>query len=183
VAELTKATGWQAHSVRGAISGVVEKKLELNVSTEVVKKRGIWMGGLVPLGYDVSDRSLIVNEATAATVRKIYSLYLELGTVKRLKTEMDRIGLVTKARRHADGRKTGGVPFTMGHLYELLANPIYIGQIAHRGLHILESILRSSSAEYGTPCNGNSRPTRPGDGLPQCEIWVLAHRIGLRRFG
>ena len=97
------------------------------------KKRGIWMGGLVPLGYDVRDRNLIVNPTETATVRKIYSLYLELGTVKKLKTEMDRIGLVTKVRLRTDGRTTGGAPFTMGHLYELLANPIYIGQIAHKG--------------------------------------------------
>ena len=97
------------------------------------KKRGMWMGGVIPLGYDVRDRQLIVNESEAETVGKIFSLYRKLGTVRRLKEEVDRDGLVTKTRRQPDGRATGGRPFTRGHLYQLLSNPIYAGEIAHKG--------------------------------------------------
>jgi site-specific DNA recombinase len=98
------------------------------------KKRGIWMGGLVPLGYEVRDRSLIVNEAEASQVRRIFSLYRKLGTVKQLKKELDRLGVVTKVRRTPNGLQIGGKPFFRGHLHELLTNPIYVGEIAHKGV-------------------------------------------------
>jgi DNA invertase Pin-like site-specific DNA recombinase len=96
------------------------------------KKKGMWMGGVVPLGYDVVDRKLIRNEAEAETVRTLFQLYLELGTVKKLVEETGRLLLVTKRRTLADGRRTGGRPFTCGHLYQLLTNPIYIGEIRHK---------------------------------------------------
>ncbi len=64
------------------------------------KKKGLWMGGVVPFGYDVVDRKLFINEAEAETVRRLFQLYLELGTVRRLKYEADRLGIVTKRRKH-----------------------------------------------------------------------------------
>jgi DNA invertase Pin-like site-specific DNA recombinase len=97
------------------------------------KKKGLWMGGLPPLGYDIKNKRLIVNETEAGTVRALYRLYLDLGTVKRLKLEADRRQLVTKRRVRADKCTGGGKPFTRGHLYQLLSNPIYAGDIAHRG--------------------------------------------------
>jgi site-specific DNA recombinase len=96
------------------------------------KKKGIWMGGTVPLGYEVKDRELIVNEAEAATVRTLFRLYLELGNVRRLKEHIDQLGLTTKRRRSASGTISGGSAFSRGHLYNLLSNPIYVGRIAHR---------------------------------------------------
>jgi site-specific DNA recombinase len=97
------------------------------------KKKGIWMGGLVPMGYDTRDRSLVVNPPEAETVRTIFGLYLELGTVRRLKEAADRLGLTTKQRPQSSGQTTGGRPFTRGHLYQMLSNPIYVGKIAHKG--------------------------------------------------
>ncbi len=97
------------------------------------KKKGLWMGGVVPLGYDAVDRKLVPNEAEAKTVRILFRLYLELGTVKRLVAEAGRLGLVTKRREFAGGRCLGGQPFARGHLYQLLANPIYVGDIPHKG--------------------------------------------------
>jgi site-specific DNA recombinase len=97
------------------------------------KKKGMWMGGAVPLGYEVKNRELIVNEAEAETVRTIYRLYLELGTVGSLKQRADELGLVTKLRRSASGATSGGAGFSRGHLYSLLCNPLYTGRIAHRG--------------------------------------------------
>ena len=97
------------------------------------KKKGMWMGGPVPLGYDVRDRKLVVNPGEAETVRTIFRLYLELGTVRALHNEVCRLGLVTKRRRSAAGRETGGGPFTRGHLYQLLGNPLYVGEVSHKG--------------------------------------------------
>ena len=96
------------------------------------KKKGMWMGGLSPLGYDAVDKKLVVNEKEATVVRTLFDLYLELGSVRKLKEKADRRGLVTK-RRKSDDRFTGGQPFTRGHLYQLLHNPIYVGEIAHKG--------------------------------------------------
>ena len=98
------------------------------------KKKGMWMGGLPPLGYDAKDKKLVVNNFEAETVRALFRLYLDLGAVMRLLEESHRRGLVTKRRRHASGREAGGRPFTRGHLHQLLTNPIYVGDIAHKGL-------------------------------------------------
>src|SRR5690349_17285629 len=97
------------------------------------KKKGMWMGGNVPLGYDASERTLVVNAAEAETVRCIFALYRELGCVRRAKQEADRLGLSTKRSTTAGGIERGGRPFSRGHLYHLLSNPIYIGEIAHKG--------------------------------------------------
>src|SRR3981081_4504867 len=93
----------------------------------------MWMGGNVPLGYDASERTLVINPAEAETVRRIFALYRELGCVRRVKEEADRLGLRTKCSTTANGIERGGKPFSRGHLYTLLSNPIYTGQIAHKG--------------------------------------------------
>jgi DNA invertase Pin-like site-specific DNA recombinase len=97
------------------------------------KKKGMWMGGNVPLGYDAEERTLVINPAEAETVRRIFALYRELGCVRRVKEEIDRLGLRTKSSTTVNGTERGGKPFSRGHLYTLLSNPIYTGQIAHRG--------------------------------------------------
>jgi DNA invertase Pin-like site-specific DNA recombinase len=97
------------------------------------KKKGMWMGGNVPLGYDADERTLVINPAEAETVRRIFALYRELGCVRRVKEEADRLGLRTKCRTAANGAERGGKPFSRGHLYTLLSNPIYTGQIMHKG--------------------------------------------------
>ena len=96
------------------------------------KKKGMWMGGLPPLGYDVEDRTLIVNASEAETVRHIYTRYTELKNVRALKTELHNNGIVSKIRCRS-GKRSGGVSFSRGALYVLLKNPIYIGQIKHKG--------------------------------------------------
>jgi site-specific DNA recombinase len=96
------------------------------------KRRGIWMGGTVPLGYDVADRRLVINEAEAVLVRQIYQRYLELGSVHLLKQELDERGVISKVRLSRKGSHSGGKNFSRGALYELLSNPIYIGEIRHK---------------------------------------------------
>ena len=97
------------------------------------KKKGMWMGGNVPLGYDVKDRKLIVNEPEASTVRLIFRRYAELGSVALLKAELDRLGIVSKRREGAGGRLAGGQHFSRGALYLMLQNRIYRGDIIHQG--------------------------------------------------
>jgi site-specific DNA recombinase len=98
------------------------------------KRRGMWMGGNLPLGYDVRDRKLVINPAEAETVRSIYHLYQELGCVRRLKEELDRRGIRSKVRVSGQGNRSGGCSFSRGALYTLLANPVYIGEIRHKSL-------------------------------------------------
>src|SRR5437762_14264844 len=97
------------------------------------KKKGMWMGGNVPLGYDADERTLVINPAEAETVRRIIALYRELGCVRRVKEEADRLGLRTKRSTTASGVERGGKSFSRGHIYTLLSNSIYIGEIAHKG--------------------------------------------------
>jgi site-specific DNA recombinase len=96
------------------------------------KKRGLWMGGTVPLGYDVVDRRLVINPPEAETVRGIYKRYLGVGSIRLLKQDLDRRRIVSKRRLSKAGQHSGGSAFSRGALYELLANPIYVGEIRHR---------------------------------------------------
>ena len=97
------------------------------------KKKGMWMGGTVPVGYDVKDRQLVVNKTEAETVRTLFGLYLKYGTVKKVWDEAGRLGLETKPRPKSDGRILGGKRFFPGHIYTALNCPIYVGRIPHKG--------------------------------------------------
>ena len=96
------------------------------------KKKGMWMGGLPPLGYDVNARKLVVNAAEAKTVRHIYRRYAELASVRILKDKLDHDGIVSKCRVDKYGRQTGGKPLARGALYLMLQNRIYRGEIVHK---------------------------------------------------
>jgi site-specific DNA recombinase len=97
------------------------------------KRKGMWMGGLVPLGYEVHQRQLVVVESEATTVRHIFQRYCEVGSVRLLKGELDRDGLNSKLRVARNGSRSGSQPFSRGALYILLRNPIYIGEVRHKG--------------------------------------------------
>jgi DNA invertase Pin-like site-specific DNA recombinase len=97
------------------------------------KKKGMWMGGLVPMGYDLKGRQLVVNAKEAKLVQEIFAQYLSLGSVAELKQHLDRKRIRTKARTSVTGRAFGGEPYARGGLYKLLKNKVYIGRIAHRG--------------------------------------------------
>ena len=95
------------------------------------KKKGMWMGGLPPLGYEVKDKGLKINEAEAETVKTLYDLYLEFGSVREVKEKADRLYLKTKERKY-NGNITGGKSFSRGHLYHLLKNPLYAGKVRYK---------------------------------------------------
>jgi DNA invertase Pin-like site-specific DNA recombinase len=97
------------------------------------KKKGIWMGGPLPLGYDVQDRKLIVNAAEAVQVRRIFDAYLEVGCVRKLQGVLETEGIRSKARPGMAHRLAGNRPFARGALYTILRNPIYLGEISHKG--------------------------------------------------
>jgi DNA invertase Pin-like site-specific DNA recombinase len=96
------------------------------------KKKGMWMGGLPSLGYDVKDRKLVINEAEAKTVRYIFRRYAELKSVRLLKVDLDASGIVSKTRKASDGTRYGEKPLARGALYLMLQNRIYRGEIVHK---------------------------------------------------
>jgi DNA invertase Pin-like site-specific DNA recombinase len=98
------------------------------------KRRGLWMGGIVPLGYELCERRLVINAAEAEVVRQVFRRYLELDCVRLLKDELDGRGVVSKARSLANGTRHKGYSFSRGALYVVLSNPLYIGEIRHRGV-------------------------------------------------
>ncbi len=95
------------------------------------KKKGMWMGGMPPMGYRPFERTLIIDEPQAERIRQIFKLYLELGCVRKLALAVRDKGWLTPERdtSHFKGSK----PIGRGHLYRILRNPIYIGQISHKG--------------------------------------------------
>lgn len=97
------------------------------------KAKGMWMGGNVPLGYDIKDRKLIINQSEADTVRLIFRRYAELGSVTLLRKELAEQGIVSKRREGAGGRLSGGQKLSRGALYLMLQNRIYCGEIKHKG--------------------------------------------------
>ena len=102
------------------------------------KRKGMWMGGNVPFGYDLQDRRLIPSAVEADTVRLTFETYLRLRSVRSLKRHLDQQGLFTRQRYRktpeGSGVTTGGLPFGIGHLYTILRNPTYVGRARHKGL-------------------------------------------------
>ncbi len=97
------------------------------------KRKGLWVGGMAPLGYDTKDRKITVNEAEAERVRTIFRSYLELGSLNLLMADLRKQGIVTKVRTLKTGETVGGIPFTRGPLAHLLRNRFYIGEVAFKG--------------------------------------------------
>jgi site-specific DNA recombinase len=96
------------------------------------KKKGMWMGGIIPLGYDLDNHQLVVNPQEAETVRMIFKRYLELATVSDLQEELERTGVRSKQRVTIAGKSIGGTVLCRGTLYHLLSNPVYIGKTRHK---------------------------------------------------
>ena len=97
------------------------------------KRKGLWVGGPVPLGYRCIDKKLVVVPEEAETVRTIFTSYLELGFRGALIAELDRQGIRTKVNGRRDGGRSGGIRFGVGSLAHLLKNRFYLGEITYRG--------------------------------------------------
>ncbi|WP_136439371.1 recombinase family protein [Pacificoceanicola onchidii] len=96
------------------------------------KRKGMWMGGSVPLGYQPDGRTLEIDETEAETIRTLYDLYLKLGTLRDVKERAEDLDLRSRRRERADGRISGGTHFDRGHLQHILSNPVYAGRIRHK---------------------------------------------------
>ena len=97
------------------------------------KKKGMWMGGMPPLGYDVKDRKLAVNDEEAEIVRHIFQRYVALKSVHALQDELAAAGIRSKRRIRPSGIAYGGQTLARGALYAMLQNRIYRGDITHKG--------------------------------------------------
>lgn len=97
------------------------------------KRKGLWVGGMVPLGYDTKSRKITVNEQEADLVRTIFRRYLKLGSINLLMTDLRKSGLVTKVRTLRTGGTVGGIPFGRGMLAHVLRNRFYIGEVIFKG--------------------------------------------------
>jgi len=96
------------------------------------KRKGMWMGGAVPMGYDVKDKALVVNQIEAKAIRTIFAEYLAVGSVRQLAVRLKELNVVSKRRTDRYGRASGGKAFSRGALYSILRNPIYIGKVRHK---------------------------------------------------
>ncbi|MBL9060396.1 MAG: recombinase family protein [Mangrovicoccus sp.] len=127
------------------------------------KRKGLWMGGYVPLGYEPDGRTLKVVAAEAETVKQIYELYLAHGSIRAVRDAALGLGLRSKRREGPAGRMQGGTLFDRGHIHHILTNPLYAGRIRHKreihpGLHpaiiapeIWEEVQRRLQAEAAKP--------------------------------
>jgi site-specific DNA recombinase len=97
------------------------------------KRKGLWVGGMAPLGYDTKDRKITVNEAETDTVRTIFRSYLKLGSLNLLMADLRKQGIVSKIRTLKTGDTVGGIPFTRGGLAHLLRNRFYVGEVPFKG--------------------------------------------------
>jgi site-specific DNA recombinase len=97
------------------------------------KRKGLWVGGMAPLGYDTKERKITVNQAEAERVRTIFRCYLKLGSLNLLMAELRKRGIVSKIRKLRSGETVGGIPFTRGPLAHLLRNRFYIGEVSFKG--------------------------------------------------
>ena len=153
------------------------------------KKKGLWMGGVPPLGYDPHPdpkvRGLVVNAREADTVRAIFALYDELGCLNAVMRRANAIGLRSKLHRFRSGRVQGGAPLSRGQIYALLRNPIYIGKIRHKtrvwdGLHVpivddalWERVQTKLQAASVRPRGRKSR----GDRLGETRVSLLTGKL------
>jgi DNA invertase Pin-like site-specific DNA recombinase len=131
------------------------------------RKKGMWMGGWPPLGYEVQDRRLVVVEREAALVRRIFDRFAKTGSALAVARELNAAGEVTKCRQCANGTR-GGKPWTKGAVYKVLANRIYLARPCTRALHTLANTRRSSTSVSGTrrtpswPSRRTAAGRRPG---------------------
>ncbi|WP_342133552.1 recombinase family protein [Hydrogenophaga sp. OTU3427] len=96
------------------------------------KRKGLWMGGVAPVGYVPHGRTLVLEEIHADRIRDIYKLYLEKNCVRKLSEELQQRKWLTPERASKRAGAGGNKPFSRGHLYRILSNPIYVGRVPHK---------------------------------------------------
>ncbi|MEQ8742363.1 recombinase family protein [Parasphingorhabdus sp.] len=128
------------------------------------KKKGMWMGGGVPFGYDVVERQLVINQSEAEIVRWMFERYTELKSVPQLVEEMAAKGIKTRKRVWKTGKVVGGITFKTGTVTHLLQNPVYVGKVKHKeniydGAHqpiITQELFDLVQSNFQTNRNSNA---------------------------
>jgi len=150
------------------------------------KRKGMWMGGPVALGYDLKDQHLVVNKAEAERVRQIFQLYLKFGCVRRLKFHLDDTKIKSKVRISRAGNRSGGAGYSRGALYKILENRLYLGEIPHKqqwypGTHeaiVNEELWQAVQAKLAK--NAVARRDRPNCKDPSLLTGILFNESGKR---
>ena len=150
------------------------------------KRRGMWMGGPLPLGYDVRNRKLVINEAEAETVRHIFRSYRELGSVRLLAQRLADEGIRSKLHCRADGSTWGGKLQSRGALYLMLQNRLYRGEISHKGAvypgehaAVIDAVLWDAVQQQLVDHRAN-RSDRPKGAMPNPFAGLLHDETGDR---
>jgi DNA invertase Pin-like site-specific DNA recombinase len=144
------------------------------------KAKGMWMGGNVPFGYDLSDRRLLINPTEAGHVGHIFNRYLELRSGVKLARELKSAGIVSKRWISRGGKERGGQPFSCGALYYLLQNRIYVGEVCHRGQRHKgdhEAIVTNELFDAVQAAIAENRRTRRDRPTRSAEKCPLAGRV------
>jgi site-specific DNA recombinase len=139
------------------------------------KRKGMWMGGTVPLGYDVKNRKLVVNATGAERVREIFRQYLKLGCVSKLKTYLEGERIRSKERISQTGRKTGGAPILAAHFTRSSGTGSTLGKSSIEGRSITANTKGSFPVNFGSECKHSceltTTPTKMACGLRCQACW------------
>jgi site-specific DNA recombinase len=135
------------------------------------KRKGLWVGGNLPLGYTLKDRKLTIVSKEADLVRSIYRTYLKFGSIDRLSADLRRRGIRTKRRTYRSGRTVGGTPFTRGPLSYLLRNRFYLGEVVYKGeilpgpqpALLSRDLFDAVQAKLASQLNNYSKPQAKSD--------------------
>jgi site-specific DNA recombinase len=131
------------------------------------KRKGLWVGGMAPMGYDAKDRKISVNEAEAQQVRTIFASYLRLGSLNSLMADLRERRIFSKPRTLKTGESVGGIPFTRGPLAHLLRNRFYIGEVVFKGRDLARRATGHCRSQPVRGCAGQAE--RAGEPTPECQ--------------
>jgi site-specific DNA recombinase len=161
------------------------------------KRKGLWVGGNLPLGYKIMDGKIAVLEEEAELIRSIFRRYLELGSVNELLRDLKERNIRTKARQLSTGATRGGIPFGRGALYYVLSNHFYIGEVKYKDeilpgeqpaimdRALFESVRQKSLAQWShrTAVRNKSDHLLTGllfDDAGHRMVWTHATKAGVR---
>ncbi len=125
------------------------------------KRKGLWVGGTLPFGYEMKEGKIAIVEEEAELVRLIFRRYLELGSVNELLRDLHERNIRTRTKQLSTGATRGGIPFGRGALYYVLSNHFYIGEVKYKNEILPGEHLQSWIARYLSQSGRNHSPNGP----------------------